>query len=328
MTLSADQPTVSVVTPVYNTEKYLSECIESVIRQSYPNWEYVIVDNRSKDSSFAIAERYAKIERRIRVVSNPKFLPVIENWNNALRHISSHSKYCKVVHADDWIFPQCLSEMVCVMEKSPNVSLVSAFRLEDTHVTLNGLPYPSTSVSGKEICRLTLLRRLYVFGSPTSVMMRSDAVRAQSQFYNEANLHADFEVCFKLLRDRDFGFIHQVLTYTRRHNEATTSFARRLNTFLPAELTCLIRYGPDYLSKEEYEQRLERTVNEYYRFLAGKLISRKSDDEFWQYHRAELGKLGLAIERAKLLGGCFSMLKEKLLNPIDTALQIAGFVDH
>jgi len=318
------EPLVSVVTPVYNTEKYLSECIESVLRQSYTNWEYVILDNCSTDGSAEIARSYAARDPRIRVVSNSVFLPVIQNWNTALRQISSESKYCKVVHADDWLFPNCLSEMVSLMEAHPSVGLTSSYRLVEAKVTLDGLPYPSTTVCGREICRGSLLKQFYVFGSPTSLLMRCDLVRRKHDFYNSANLHADTEVCFELLRDSDFGFVHQVLTFTRRHNEATTSYARRLNTFLAGDLTCLVRYGPEYLSNEEYQQRFRRAMNGYYRFLARKFLAGKATQELWTYHRTELGKLGLKLDRTKLMRGCLAVLKERILNPAGTAEAIVA----
>ena len=56
--MTAGQPLVSVVTPVYNGAEYLVECIESVVNQTYANWEYVIVDNCSTDDTLAIARRY------------------------------------------------------------------------------------------------------------------------------------------------------------------------------------------------------------------------------------------------------------------------------
>src|SRR5579862_8074133 len=93
------QPLVSIVTPVYNGAEYLSECIESILAQTYQNWDYTIVDNRSTDRSLEIARRYAQNDSRIRVHSNQEFLSVIANHNAALRQISSNSKYCKLVFA-------------------------------------------------------------------------------------------------------------------------------------------------------------------------------------------------------------------------------------
>ena len=95
------QPLVSVVTPVYNCEEYLPACIESVLAQTYSNWDYVIVNNCSTDNSMNIARKYAEKERRIRIHNNSEYLKIIENWNHALHQISRESKYCKEVHADD-----------------------------------------------------------------------------------------------------------------------------------------------------------------------------------------------------------------------------------
>ena len=323
------QPFVSVVTPVYNTEKYLGECIESVLRQTYTNWEYLIVDNRSTDKSLQIACAYAKQDSRIRVVENPEFLNIIQNWNNSLRQVSPQSKYCKIVHADDWLFPDCITQMVRVMEEHPNVGIVGAYRLEDAYVNLDGLPYPSEVVPGKEICCLTLMGGVYVFGSPTSLLLRSDMIRNRRDFYNVENIHSDTEVCYEVLRSSDFGFVHQVLTYTRRHNEAATSYSRRLTTFLPGKLTCLVKYGPVYLTKEEYEERLHQAMDEYYRFLA-KNVFRRREKEFWEYHKFELQKLGIRISVARLSRYSsrylMALLQDNLLHPIEFASEIFGFI--
>ncbi|MCK6629313.1 MAG: glycosyltransferase [Anaerolineae bacterium] len=294
------EPLVSVVTPVYNTEKYLAECIESILAQTYQNWEYIIVNNCSKDRSLEIAQKYAGRDARIRVHNNTQFLNQMQNWNHALRQISAESKYCKVVHADDWLFPECLSQMVAVAEANPSVGVVGSYRLDETEVNLDGLPYPSPVTSGREICRLSFLTSLYVFGSPTSLLIRSDLIRSREPFYNEANIHADKEVCFDVLQSSDFGFVHQVLTYTRRHNEATTTFTRRLSTKRLAGLIILKKYGPLYLDPEEYEQCLKRKIETYYRFL-GRQVFELKDKEFWNYHQNELKALGHPLSWLKVI---------------------------
>src|SRR5579862_5518238 len=110
------QPLVSVVTPVYNGEPYLAECIESVLSQSYKNFEYWIVNNCSKDRTLEVALEYAKKDSRVRVHDNQEFVDVISNHNLAFRLISPQAKYCKVVSGDDFIFPECLAQMVELAE--------------------------------------------------------------------------------------------------------------------------------------------------------------------------------------------------------------------
>jgi glycosyltransferase involved in cell wall biosynthesis len=256
-------PTVSVVTPVYNGEAYLAECIESVLAQTYEDWEYVIVDNCSTDGSSEIAERYAKEDPRIRVHHSEEFRGPIQNWNHALRQISPGSKYCKVVHADDVLFPECLERMVALADEHPSVGVVGAYRLAGDRVDLDVLPYSTSVVSGHAICRHSLLGGRYVFGSPTSLLIRSSLIREREAFYNEAHLHADTEACYEVLQHSDFGFVHQVLTYTRKHNASITSAVRRANTWLPDHTSMLVKYGPVHLDDGELDRRLRQMLRRY-----------------------------------------------------------------
>jgi hypothetical protein len=144
--------------------------------------------------------------------------------------------------------------------------------------------------------------------------MRADDVRQRREFYNELNFHADYEVCYELLKNGDFGFIHQVLTYTRQHPESGTTFATRYNTFRPGALAIFIRYGPYYLSKEEYKYFLRRRLKSYYRDLAKSVFGLRGKD-FWQYHSKELQKIGYRISLIRLAAVSGGIAINLLLNP-------------
>lgn len=293
-------PLVSIVTPAYNEEEYLSECIESVLAQTYPNWDYTIVDNCSTDGTLAIARNYAAGDSRIRIVTNSSLIPALANLNLALRQISPTSKYCKMVLADDWLFPECLERMVGLMEEYPSVGIVGAYGLANPWVLWTGLPYPSHHVSGHEICRQRLMGGPYVFGSPTSVLFRSDLVRRRNPFYSESNVQSDSEICFELLKSCDFGFVHQVLTFSRddRPNSRLQD-SRQLNTAAAGILHELVVYGPYYLSPDEYAACLETTVSKYYDFLAASILRRRNRN-FWVYHRTKLKEEGIEFKYSRL----------------------------
>jgi glycosyltransferase involved in cell wall biosynthesis len=311
------QPLVSVLTPVYNGEKYLAECIESVLNQTYRNWNYVIVNNCSTDRSLAIAQSFAEKDERIRIYNNERLVGRNANHNIAFQQISPESKYCKVVHADDWLFPDCIEQMVNVAEAHPSVGIVGAYGLYGAQVCWDGLAYPSTFVSGREICRRALLDKLYVFGCPTSLLIRSDLIRDSLPFYNETNEHADKEACFDVLQKADFGFVHQVLTFQRIHSEAATGFSDKINTYLPGNLMILTKYGPVFLEDEEYETCLRDHMQSYYRFLAQSLVYGMSN-EIIEYHKKALGSMGYGFSRGKLLSAVGSELLEIVGNPKKT----------
>ncbi len=314
------QPFVSVITPIYNGERYLSECIESVLAQTYRNWEYVIVDNCSTDHSLEIAERYAQRDTRIRVHRNRHFVSVWQNHHVGFRQMAPQSEYCKVVHADDWLFPDCIRQMVEVGEAHPSVGMVGAYRLDEEWVDLGGLPYPSTIVPGREVCRRTLLRWAYAFGSPTTLLIRSECLRRRESFYDERHFprHADLAACYETLREWDFGFVHQVLTYTRRPDEALTSFSLKVNSHLAEGVAMIMKYGPVYLDRAECEQCLQQWMKGYRLFL-GRSMLRRRGKPFWDYHKTMLDGLGWPPGRLRL----FAAL---LFDAVDTALSPARAV--
>jgi len=302
------------VTPVYNGEAFLRECIESVLTQTYSNWDYTIVNNCSTDRTLPIAREYAARDPRIRVHDNTRFVPVIENYNIAFRQISADSKYCKVVAADDWLFPDCLERLATVAEAHPRVAIVGSYSLMGTEVKWTGLPYPSTNMSGADACRFCLLTGRYVFGTATSVLFRSDIVRRRQAFYNEANLHADSEACYEFLDHEDFGFVHQVLTYSRERPESLTSMSKRFNTYLPWELYLLNKYGPRYLTANELNARLEQNQREYREYFGREFFKRRGR-EFWTYHRTKLAELGHPLKTRDLLAAATMIVADAVLNP-------------
>lgn len=309
------QPLVSVITPVYNGEKYVSECVRSVLSQTYKNWEYIIVNNCSTDRTLDIAQTYARRDERIRIHNNEKFLDIAQNHNSVFTLMASDSKYCKFVHADDWLFPECLERMVEIAEEYPSAGIVGSYRLDDTKVNCDGLPYPSHIVSGNEICRMTFLKGLYTFGSPSTVLFRSDLIRERTSFFNESNFHFDKEVCFDVLQHADFGFVHQVLSFTRRENETNTSFAKRFNTYILGDLMILKKYGPLYFSNEEYNELLKKLLKYYYRVLAGGAFKLRGK-EYWNFHRKGLKELGYSLNPAKVVGTMMTILYNKILDTL------------
>ena len=291
----ATRPLVSVVTPFYNTAPYLADCIEGVLSQSYTKFEYILVDNCSTDGSSEIAERYSGRDSRIRFIRCSEFASQDEHFNRALTEISEASQYCKLVLADDYIFPECLRLMVQAFERSESIGLVSSYCLQGDDVLGSGYPYPTPVLSGREVARGLLLSGVYngglkqpfVFGSPTTVMYRSSVVRHQRPFYNESALHADTEKCMEILAHWDFGFVHQVLSFLRTDNESISS-ARR--TFKPGRLDWYIivrRYSFVFLEASEAAALGKKAKRHYYRCLAAAAI-RFREQAFWRYHKAGL----------------------------------------
>lgn len=293
-------PLVSVVTPFRNTASYLAQCIESVLAQSYKDFEYLLVDNCSTDGSAEIARRYASRDSRISFWSQPQPLSQVANYNSSLTRISDASAYCKVVQADDYIFPDCLRLFVDVFERSERIGLASAYDLKGNVVRGSGFPESESVLTGKDAARLFLRTGICIFGSPTTVMYRSDLVREAKDFYDPSLLHEDTEKCLQILQDWDFGFVHQVLSFLRVGNDSVSSAVR---TFAPDELDRHItvqRYASTFLDEPEASELKDRVRREYYRELARQAL-RFRGAEFWRYHRAGLATLSETLDSRALM---------------------------
>jgi len=300
-----NQHLVSVVTPFHNTAPYLAECIESVLAQSYPQFEYILVDNCSTDGSGHIAETYARGDSRIRVIRRSELLSQVQNYNSALTSISDSATYCKIVQADDYIFPECLKLMVQAFEQSERIGLVGAYDLKANVVRGSRFPYCKAPISGKETARLYLRDGIFPFGSPTTVMYRSSLIREQQPFYEESRLHEDTEKCMQILENWDFGFVPQVLAFLRADNVSISSSVRDFQPDLLDRYIIVQRYAPVFLERNEAMTLQNDAKRDYYRGLAHAAL-RFRDSDFWRYHEKGLNTIGEKIDRSEvfLMAGC------------------------
>jgi glycosyltransferase involved in cell wall biosynthesis len=313
--MNQKSPLVSILTPVYNGADYIAECIKSVQKQTYQNYEYIIVNNCSTDGTLDIARRYAEQDARIRIHDNEQFVGVIENHNIAFSLMSPRAKYCKVVSADDFIFPECVERMVELAENDPNVGMVGTYLLAGKRVLCEGLDYETQIINGREISRATLLGGPYVFGSPTSLLYRCDLMRKTKAFYPHSNPHADTTACYEALEQSDFGFVHQVLAYARIHSESQTSKSLKMGTYNLALLGDLTRFGPRYLTADEFKGRRDYLLTAYYRVVGNVLFERAGGKDYLAKQEVELRNIGLRFSYAKLLTTMAQMVFGLVLKP-------------
>jgi glycosyltransferase involved in cell wall biosynthesis len=307
----SDRGLVSIVTPVYNGERYLRECIESVRRQTYQNWRYVIADNCSTDGSLALAQSYAELDPRITVVAAGEHVPVQASMSRAMSLCDPQAVYCKPLMADDWLYPECVERMLDAALQDPTVGLVCIYATNGTQIMFDSIAATggvASFLSGRDACRAALMGRdVYFFGSPTTMLIRADLVRKRQPFYGSENLHVDEESCYDILQESNFCFLHQVLALCRLHQRSQTSLNRHLGSMLVGHVYALVKYGPVYLSAAELAERKRQRFREYYGFLAAGAMRRAGPD-FWRYHRDKLRLLGAPLTAVQLARAIFRRL--------------------
>jgi len=156
------RPTVSVIVPIYNVEKYLAECLDSILAQSYADFEVVVVDDGSPDGSRTIAERYAAVDQRVRVVTR-------ENGglgaarNTGIRN--ARGEFLTFLDSDDVLPPNALAAMVTSALASGSDVVVGSLRRFDGHGAWAPQWVPDVHVIARQRVRLQdflpLIRNLY-----------------------------------------------------------------------------------------------------------------------------------------------------------------------
>lgn len=282
------QPTVAIGVPVYNGDKYLHECLHSVLQQSFQDWECVVVDNQSTDRSYEIAKEFEAKDKRFKVIKNKDFIPLVDNWNNAFLHSNRHANYYKLLQADDWMYSHFLEETVKLFEKESSAGVISSYRLAGTQVDGCGLDINKGQLfDGKEILYKQLTRKLDISGDITTLIFSSEYLR-KLEFYPRifnGKYHIDTELFYDILNISNVGFVYQVLSYTRRHPESQTNqVVFRFNTFLQLNEAVLYRLKGNDISLHKLYKK-ERHKYAYFYF-----IQKLKNNKAYQWHKKHIDR--------------------------------------
>ena len=141
------EPFITVFTPNFNGSRYISETIESVLNQTYSNFEYIIVDDCSTDNSWQIIQEYAKKDNRIKPYKNKKNLHIVKTRNRGFKLSSSNAKYFAIIDSDDVALPYRFKVQVEFLEKNPDFGLVGSdtIIINENSQIIGFRKYPSTN---------------------------------------------------------------------------------------------------------------------------------------------------------------------------------------
>lgn len=228
MTVRGVQPRLSVCVPTYNYARYLAEAIESILCQSYTDFELLIRDDCSSDETVEVVSAFARRDPRIRFDVNSPNLGMVQNWNRCLAE--AKGSYIKYVFADDFLVDQdALARMVQVLDANPRVSLVtSARRIVDADSRSIGLWShfdPEGEMNGGEVIARCLREDVNFIGEPSATMFRK--AQGINGFDESFCQLVDLEMWFRLLQEGSLFFIAAPLCAFRVHSAQQTEVNRR-----------------------------------------------------------------------------------------------------
>jgi len=156
-----DKPLVSVITPVYNCEKYLAQTIESVINQTYENWEMILADDCSPDNSAEIIKKYSEKDPRIKYVKLPENGGAAKARNKALE--VSQGRYIAYLDADDIWLPKKLERQLAFMEENDvQFTCCDYEKIEADGTNLNKVVHMPKTITYNQLLSNTIIQTVGV----------------------------------------------------------------------------------------------------------------------------------------------------------------------
>jgi glycosyltransferase involved in cell wall biosynthesis len=216
-------PTVTVFIPAYNAEPFLHDAVESVVAQSFPDFELLIIDDGSRDRTREAAEAWATRDSRIRVVSREnRGRPATRNE----AFDRARGRYLAVLDADDLAAPHRLERQVAYLDAHPDVALCGSHNVHVRHSGDLQRTRLSRSIVRKHAVDVRGVRAVQFFDCAirqSTAMFRMDTVRARGYRYNPAYpLAEDFELWSRILQSDVVANLPEVLGYYRRHGGQST----------------------------------------------------------------------------------------------------------
>lgn len=204
------QPVISIVIPVYNREDYLKFAIESVLRQTFNDFELIIWDDGSTDKSVEIASQYAKQDKRVKVIAARH-----QGFSISLKAAFSicSGKYVGWIDSDDIIAPTTLVETVKILEDNPEIGLVYTDYLlidKDNKILGKGtrcqIPYSKD-------------RLLVDFMTFHFRLMRKEVFEQAGGINEISGPVPDYDLCLRLSEITEIYHLKQPLYYYRKHSD-------------------------------------------------------------------------------------------------------------
>jgi len=261
--MNDSDPKISIGIPVYNGEKFIRKCIESVLQQTYKNFELIISDNASTDSTSKICEEYLRKDNRITFVRQNKNMG--QNWNFNFLLEKANGEYFVWVAVDTIILPEFIEKNIAVLESQDKaVGCISKIKIEHTYVDkfktekdilkkvgLVYRPYDTLPITGNYMERIRKYLKHFPWEMYYSVY-RTEALR--KSFVHDFFIGSDASLVLNVLKHGGIQVVNEFLiesfpsgTSSEGMMQLTHKFAKgntaRIFPFYPLTKWCAKNLG-------------------------------------------------------------------------------------
>lgn len=250
----SNKPLVSIMMTTYNRASLISEAILSVLAQSYPQWELIILDDASSDNTAAVVASYARNDERIVYLPTPKNLGITKNRNRGFA--VAKGEYIAVLDSDDfWLNEDKLMRQVEFLEENPEYSLIgtNAMVVDSVGKQTAKLKYESDD---NKIRQRMLLSNQFIH---SSILWRRDAINEQNPYDESLFIWEDYDLVLRLGLVGKIANLPELMTAYRKHGNNISSKKKFRGSL--THLSIIKRY------KKQYPNYLLATIKGCLRLL-------------------------------------------------------------
>ncbi len=274
-----NNPVVSVCIPCYNGAKYLKECIDSVLSQSYINFEIIIVDDKSSDNTLDIINQYS--DSRIYIYINEVNLGLVGNWNRCIE--LANGEWVKFVFQDDILDAECIEKLL--QKGSQGHKIIGCNRrfiyeaeipdhqkefYSNNKSTIENLFACSTILSGDQVTTISVENiGLNFFGEPSVVLLHKSVFAHYGYFNSNLVQICDLEFWVRVGCNTGVAFVPDELVSFRIHQSSVSAENWTKRSFRNSLDSQILLY--EYLTNPLYKKLREISetagINLYLQFI-------------------------------------------------------------
>lgn len=243
-------PLVSVIVLAYNHSGYVSQCLNSIINQTYPEIEITFIDDGSKDNTFELGVEILKNSKRKFFVQKNNDNGICKNLNLGIKEFAT-GKYFSMISADDWWEDNNIVKKAAWLEENGEYAMVYSpmkYFYQD-----KGVAEPMTKQyhEGKVFNDLILDN----FITAHSILVKTDILKRVGYFDEKSRIE-DWDMWLRIAQEFKIGFINEPLGYYRIHSE---NFSKNKKIMIENQLYVLNKHRSHDIARQQYEK-----TNAYY----------------------------------------------------------------
>lgn len=274
-----DNAEVSICIPVYNAEKYIKETIESILSQSFENFELIIFDNNSTDNTVNIIKTFN--DKRIKLYKNDINLGMVKNWNECVKKING--KYIHFVCSDDILYKDCIKEKINLIKQHSDVVMVVSntdiINSDGRKIFTRKFCKKTKILSGEKIAKKSFRTR-NLFGEPSNVLFKNLTKEKIGYFNEKLSYTPDWEYWLRLTKHGNVAFIAKALTKYRVLPTSGTAYLLSKTKIMRADDRILIasmkkEYGEKITKLDIFSHKLVGTLRLYAKWIFVKIFTKR-----------------------------------------------------